>query len=133
MLVAVCQGDHRHHEASIEAFLTFEKSDAACAAHSVAEVYSVLTRMPGEWRMTAAQAMTFLGTVRERLTIIALDAAEYFTGIQNFAAAGVVGGTVYDGIQALCATKAHAEAIYTWNLRHFRQFGPDITSRLRTP
>jgi predicted nucleic acid-binding protein len=131
--VAVCQGDHLYHDASIAAFLKFDKADAGCAAHSLAEVYSVLTRMPGQRRMTAAQAVLFLGTVRERLTIVVLDAAEYVTGIERLAAAGIVGGAIYDGILALCALKANAETIYTWNPRHFRLCGPEIASRLSTP
>lgn len=133
MLVAVCYGDHQHHDASIAAFLTFDKFDAACAAHSLVEVYASLTRMPGQHRMTAAQAMLFLGTVRERLTVVALDSAEYFAGLERYAAAGLVGGAIYDGILALCALKADAETIYTWNLRHFRQCGADVAGRLRTP
>ncbi len=129
----VCYGDHEHHDASMEAFLKFGKPDAACAAHSLAEVYASLTRMPGKQRMTAADAMLFLETLQERLTIVALDAAEYVSGIERFSANGVVGGTIYDGIPALCAMKANADAIYTWNLQHFQQFGPSVTERLRTP
>ncbi len=83
--------------------------------------------------MTGAQAMLFLGTVRERLTVIALDPTEYFSGIARFAAAGIVGGTIYDGLLALCALKADAETIYTWNLRHFRRCGTDVAARLTTP
>jgi predicted nucleic acid-binding protein len=133
VLVAVCYGDHQHHDASIEAFLKFAKADAACAVHSLAEVFACVTRMPGNHRMSSAQAMLFLGNVRERLTIIALDEAEYFAGIERFAAVGVVGGTIYDGILALCALKAAAETIYTWNLRHFQRLGADIAGRLSTP
>ena len=45
--------------------------------------------MPGEHRMSAAQAMLFLATPRERLTVVALDAAEYFVGLERFAALGI--------------------------------------------
>jgi hypothetical protein len=83
--------------------------------------------------MSAAQALLFLGTLRERLTVVALDASEYFVGLERFAALGIVGGTIYDAMMGLCALKADAETIYTWNLRHFRQFGPEIASRLGTP
>jgi len=83
--------------------------------------------------MGAAQAMLFLGTLRERLTVVALDASEYFVGLERFAALGVAGGTIYDAMMALCALKADAERIYTWNLRHFRQCGPEIANRLATP
>ena len=40
--------------------------------HSLAEVYSTLTRMPGKHRISADQATLFIGSIRERLSIIAL-------------------------------------------------------------
>ena len=133
VLVAVFYGDHQHHDASIEALLKFDKSEARCAAHSLAEVYASLTRMPGQHRVTAAQAMLFLETLQSRMTMIALEPAEYFTGIRRLASAGLTGGSIYDGLLALCALKANADVIYTWNLRHFRQCGPEVAARLITP
>jgi predicted nucleic acid-binding protein len=53
--------------------------------------------------------------------------------VKEAAAVGVVGGTVYDALLARCAIKAGAEIIYTWNMKHFQQFSPEITKRLRTP
>jgi predicted nucleic acid-binding protein len=117
----------------MEAFRKFPKPEAGCAAHSLVEVYASLTRMPGEHRMSAAQAMLFLSTVQERLTVVALDASEYFAGLERFAALSIAGGTIYDAMLALCALKANAETVYTWNLRHFRLCGPEIASRLATP
>ena len=46
VLVPVFYGDHVHHEASLAIFLQFDKSSGCCGAHSLAEVYSTLTRMP---------------------------------------------------------------------------------------
>ncbi len=75
----------------MKAFLKFNGPDAACAAHSLAEVYASLTRMPGQLRMTPSDALLFLERLQERLTIVALDAAEYVSGIQRLAAAGIIG------------------------------------------
>jgi hypothetical protein len=58
-------------------FIQFEKSTGCCGAHSLAEVYSTLTRMPGKHRITGEQAMLFIGDIRERLSLIALDGDEY--------------------------------------------------------
>lgn len=49
------------------------------------------------------------------------------------AAAGVIGGAVYDALIARCALKAGADIIYTWNLSHFTRLGPEIARRVRTP
>ena len=77
--------------------------------------------------------MLFLGDVRERLTIVTLTAEEYYETLKNAAASGIVGGTIYDALLGRCAMKAEAEYIYTWNVKHFQQFSPDIVRRLRTP
>jgi hypothetical protein len=84
-------GDHQHHDASADVFLKFDKKQACCGVHTMAEVYSTLTRMPGKHRISGEQAMLFLSTMCERLTIVTLDADEYFMAIEAAAAADVVG------------------------------------------
>lgn len=125
--------DHEHHEASLRAFLKAGKEQASCGAHSLAEFYATATRLPGRHRLSGEQVMLFLGNVRERLTVVTLTADEYYSALKEAAAAGVVGGTIYDALLARCAMKAEAEYIYTWNLKHFQRFSPDIIKRLRTP
>jgi len=79
------------------------------------------------------EAMLFLGSVRERLATIWLSDIECMTALENAAARGIAGGTVYDAMLASCALKAGAERIYTWNVRHYGLCDAEITSRLRTP
>ena len=133
VLVAAFYGDHARHAASLDLFTRFDKKDASCAAHSLFEVYSVLTRMPGKHRMGADQAMLFIGSIRERLTIVGLTADEYARTLQTFAELGVVGGAIYDALLASCALKARAQALFTWNLRHYAQLGPRVAPLLQTP
>jgi predicted nucleic acid-binding protein len=133
VLVPTFLGDHEHHEASLDAFLRFEKRQACCAAHSLAEVYATLTRMPGKYRVSCEQAMLFLGEIRQRLAIVALDEEEYYATIEQASTLGVMGGTVYDALLARCALKANAETIYTWNVKHFQQLGLEAVKRITTP
>ncbi len=89
--------------------------------------------MPADRRVRPEQALLFIADLEARLSLIALDANEIVWAINDFAAIGVVGGTIYDGLLARCALKAKARVIYTWNVRHFRQFGPEVEKKLRTP
>ncbi|MCC7157562.1 MAG: PIN domain-containing protein [Bryobacterales bacterium] len=132
-LVPVFYGDHIHHEASLARFIEFNRATGCCAAHSLAEVYSTLTRMPGKHRISAEQAMLFIGSIRERLSIIVLTGDEYADALQASAALGIVGGGIYDALLAHCAIKAGAEEVYSWNARHYTLCGPGVTSRLRRP
>ena len=133
VLLPVFLEDHEHHEASLKAFLKVDKGNGCCGAHSFAEFYATATRLPGKHRLSGEQVLLFLENVVERLTMIALTSEDYYETIKTAAANGIVGGTIYDALLAQCALKAGADVVYTWNAKHFRQFGPEFLKRLRTP
>lgn len=133
VLIAAFNEIHLHHEPSLRALQRAEPASACCAAHSLAEVYSVMTRMPGRERLSGEQALLFLGNIRERFSLIALDANEYFSIIERAPAEAVTGGLIYDFLLASCALKARADRILTWNVRHFQMLGPDIARKVKTP
>ena len=133
VLVATFYGEHEHHDLSFALFLRLNKRTGYTAAHCLAEVYSTLTGMPGKDRASPDEALLFLTNVRERLTLVALDAEEYTRMLEDSAVAGITGGGIYDAIIGRCAMKARADAIYTWNLKHFTRLGSEIASRVRMP
>lgn len=133
VLVPVFYGDHVHHAASLDLFIQFDRSTGCCGAHSLVEVYATLTSMPGKQRIGGEQAMLFIGSIRERLSIVALSGNGYADALERSAALGIVGGAIYDALLAHCALTANADAIYTWNVRHYAQCGPEVVGRVRTP
>ena len=133
VLVATVLAQHPHHAASLATYGRSEKRTSACAAHSLAELYAILTRLPGKQRMNADQAMLFLDDVRKRLTIVALTEQEYYSTISGAAGEGILGGTIYDALLAKCALKSNCEIIYTWNTGDFSRLGPEVARRTRTP
>jgi predicted nucleic acid-binding protein len=133
VLVPVFYGDHVHHRASLDLFIQFDKSTGCCGAHSLAEVYSTLTRMPGKHRISSEQAILFIRDIRERLSVTSLDGDEYARALEASAARGIIGGGIYDAMLAHCALKAKAEVIYTWNERHYALCGAEVGAKLRTP
>lgn len=133
VLLAAANADHPHYEPSHALVLGLRPRQDACAAHSLAELYSTLTRMPFPQRRNGSEAMLFVADVQARLTPIALTPEEHFAAISEYSEMGVVGGAIYDALIARCALKAKAQTIYTWNIRHFRQFGPEVEKKLRVP
>lgn len=133
VLIAAFAEDHRQHEASLDALVRIRKGSGFCGAHSLAEFYSVATRLPGKHRLSADQILLCFADLRERMAIVSLTADEYFEAMKDAAARGISGGLIYDLLLARCAVKAGAEIIYTWNVKHFEQLGPEISWRLRTP
>ena len=132
VLVAAFYADHQHHAPSFELFLRFDKPQVSCSAHSLAEVYSCLTGMSGKDRVTGDEALLFLGNVRERLTLIALDESEQSRAIEA-SSAYVSGGGIYDALLGYCALKANAKSLYTWNPKDFKRLSAAISERVRTP
>ncbi len=133
VLVVTFYADHEHHLPSIDLFLRFGKKEACCGAHSLAEVYATLTGMPGKRRVSGDEALLFLGDIRERLTLVALDEREYFQMAEACAAYGLASGAVYDAILGHCALKAKAKVIYTWNTKDFLRLSPAIAARVKNP
>lgn len=133
VLVPVFYGDHEHHRGSLNLFAKLCPSAGCCGAHSLVEVFSTMTRMPGKHRVSGEQVMLFIADIRERLAIVALDGEEYSNALQLAATRGIVGGGIYDAMLAHCALKTGAETIYTWNIKHYAQCGPEVRQRLRTP
>jgi predicted nucleic acid-binding protein len=133
VLVAAFYDEHEHHERSFGLFSQQEKTTACTAAHCLAEVYAVVTGMPGKDRASPDEALLFLRDVRERLGLTALGEAEYFKVLEDAATVGISGGTVYDVLIGHCALKANAHTIYTWNVQQFSRLGGKIAARVRQP
>lgn len=133
VLVPAFIDQHGHHEASLKAYLRADKKHDCCGVHSLAEVYSTLTRMPASHRASADQAMLFLEDMARRLTFIALNVEEYWDAITDAAASGVLGGLTYDALLARCALKANVETIFTWNVGHFQELGSHVARLIKTP
>ena len=77
--------------------------------------------------------LLFVQEVRDRLTIVTLTEEEYFTTIEQTADLHFTSGRIYDALLLRCAAKVKAQAIYTWNLKHFCAINPALADRIRTP
>jgi predicted nucleic acid-binding protein len=133
VLVAALLPDHPHHARSFLVFASATRKQAGCAAHTLAEVYSTLTRYPGQERMSAEAAGLMVQGIEHRLTLVWLDGDEYCAAIRSMAQLGIVGGAVYDGLVAACALKAGADHLFTWNVRHFDLLGAEIKKMVTMP
>jgi len=133
VLVASFYGEHEHHKPSMALLLGLNKKTGCTAAHCLAEVYSVLTGMPGKDRASPDEALLFLGDVVERLAVITLAASDYMEVLTGAGSLGLVGGGIYDALLARCAVNAKARAIYTWNLKHFARLGDEVAALVKRP
>lgn len=92
----------------------------ATAWHCCLEFFSVATRLPPEFRLTADDAVQLLQEeVFSRLNIHDLPAAGRLAMLRAAAHDGITGGRIYDAHIAEVARSAAASVIVTDNRRHF--------------
>jgi hypothetical protein len=77
--------------------------------HSVAETYSVLTRLPGDARLTPADAARLIAASFDAPAILSADRAATLPAL--LAPLGIAGGAVYDALIALAAIEARLPVI----------------------
>lgn len=120
-LVAAALPQHEHHRQTL-ADLSRRRAAGhrfVMAAHAVLEAYAVLTRLPPPHRLAPADAASVLDRNWGTSESIGLTGPETWRLLRQHAAAGTTGGRVYDLAIAACARKGKADAILTWNVRHF--------------
>jgi len=126
LVAAVCAW-HRQHEATRR---EIERRDAAgeklvLAAHSLAEAFSVLTRLPEPHRLRPDDALALIEANWGETRLVALAATDYRAILRRCRDAGIGGGAVYDALIAACARKARVATLVTWDLEGFERFLED--------
>jgi predicted nucleic acid-binding protein len=93
---------------------------AGTAWHCCLEFFSVTTRLPPEFRLTAEVAAQLLeGEVFARMAVHDLPAAGRLAMLKAAAQDGTTGGRIYDAHIAEVARAAGAPVVVTDNRRHF--------------
>jgi predicted nucleic acid-binding protein len=133
VLVAAFWRAHVHHEASINRLAAANRERSACGVHSLAELYATMSALPVKPIIPPEQVLLFIEDIQARLSLVSLDESEYAETIRSAGEQAVTGGRIYDALLLRCAAKFHAEAIYTWNLKHFRAIAGASVDRIRMP
>jgi len=94
----------RSHEAHpITRYLLKERAPVL-TGHSLAETYSVLTRLPGDARVAFLDAVRFLDANFDKTAVLEAETAAKLPA--EVAPLGIAGGAVYDALVALAARDA---------------------------
>ena len=102
---------HQHHADVVR---WWSGQELTLSGHALAETYSVLTRLPGDARLSAEDAGRLLDArFTTPLTLSGAAAREVHVTLSGL---GVAGGAVYDGLVALAA-KEHGLALATRDAR----------------
>ncbi len=136
VLIAGSLQTHGDHQRSIDWMVKARTGqiEAIVSAHTLAEVYSVLTRMPPPLRISPAAALQIIErNILSLMEVIALTGQEYADLIRYLSRIGIAGGAVYDGIIACAADKAQVDHIVTLNAKDFHRVYPTLTATVISP
>lgn len=104
------------------------------SAHTMAELYAVLTALPGIPRVSPGTAWRLIHeNVERNASIVSLSASDYTSSIRRLADAGLSGGVIYDALIAKAAKKEKADRLLTFNADDFKRVWPDGAASVVVP
>lgn len=105
------------------------------STHSLAELYSKLTRIPfTTGTLSAIEVGRIIESdISQTFQMISLSGAEYLAIIEHLTAQNLVGGIIFDALICYAGMKSNADQILTLNARHFHQIYPNLTSIIMEP
>jgi predicted nucleic acid-binding protein len=104
------------------------------AAHSLAELYAILTRLPLQPRISPTVAQQLIEqNVLAACEVVALSEAEYAALVAHLAATGIAGGATYDALILHTAAKAGVDRVLTLNVKDFRRVYPTLAGQIVEP
>ena len=134
MVPAYIKGHKQHSRVMpwLDRILAGEVS-GVLSGHSLAETYSVLTRIPPPDRISPEFAWQAIERNLPFFEVITLTEAEIVAMLSDLATQDIGGGTVYDALIAAVARKANVDVLLTFNTSHFLRVAPDLANRIQEP
>ncbi len=135
VLVSALVVSHQVHELCLPWLLQAQRGevDGLVSTHTLAELYSVLTRLPYRPKVRPEQAQQLIAENLKDFDKVVLDEGDYQVAIAQMAQLNLPGGGIFDALIARAAVKADVEVLLTLNAKHFVRLGEDVASRVQTP
>ena len=104
------------------------------SAHTLAELYAVLTTLPVIPRITPGAARRLIHENVETIArVISLSAKDYVAVIKSLSDSGLSGEITYDALIIRAARRANVKQILTLNVNDFKRVWPEGENRFVTP
>lgn len=104
------------------------------AAHSLAELYAILSILPVQPRISSATAHRLIKRdVLDICQVISLSVQDYVAIIDHLSKSNIVGGVIYDAVILYSAFKVEIDRILTLNKKDFFRIYPDIVDKIFLP
>ena len=108
--------------------------DGVISAHSLVEVYSVLTRLPLSPKISSPLALHLIKeNILNDFEIITYTKKDYIKLLENLSNSNITGGASYDGLILIAAEKLKIDKILTLNIDDFIRVSPQFVRIVQEP
>jgi predicted nucleic acid-binding protein len=128
LIVAALHANHPRHAAAADWMVrNIGKHRLVVAQHTILETYAVLTRLPGDLRVTPSEARDLLAaSVRPHMAVAGLQNDGIWGLVDRLVESSVIGGRTYDAYIVQALRSAGVEAVATMNRGHFAELAPEL-------
>lgn len=135
VLIAAFVEFHPKHKSALS-FLMKAKDkefELYVSAHTILEVYSVLTSAPFRPKISTVIAKKLIeNNIKAFARIFYLSDKDYFNIVDKMGDSGFKGGIVYDAIIVECALNSNVDEIITLNPKDFSRLTTESSIRITT-
>lgn len=136
ILVAAMVTSHPEHARAFRYLrdAKHRKFHGIIAAHSLAEIYAVLTSLPVQPRISPAAAWKLINeNLLGIFEVVSLPKSDYISMIQKLSSQQISGGVIYDALIAQSAIKSGADQLMTLNVEDFKKVTPEKLLHAASP
>ena len=135
VLVAGLHRAHPHHGRAVvwTDAVAERRMTGITTWHALAELWSVLTRLPSSARPSPGQALQLVRRVRGVFDVCPLEPAVYEEALQRCTDRGFSSGVVFDALHLVAAEHAGADALVTFNRADFFRLAAPNSPRIAIP
>jgi len=136
VLIAAIVRVHPMHERAVPWLkrVKMQTDTGMISAHSIAELYAVLTTLPVQPRISPEIARRLIhDNVLTTCQVIPLTQDDYEAVMANLVERGLVSGVIYDALILHVATKAQVDVIVTLNETDFSRIDPSLANKITAP
>ena len=109
------------------------RAEGMVTLHALAEVWSVLTKLPIHPRIDPASARMVVGEIATIAQVTALTHAMYFQALDRCVSQGARSGAVFDALHLIAAERAGADVVLTLNEKDFVRLAHPTGPRILAP
>lgn len=135
VLVATLLVQHSNHAVALPKLELARRGEVKSylSTHSLAEIYSVITRLPEPLRVSPTEADIAITDLLEYLEFMPLLIKDYQTAIARVRSLQFTGGSIFDTLIAQAGLKAGVDELMTLNPKDFTRLGNEIKGFVRVP